>query len=55
MTTFNEVCPITATEWIEDWLKKFPEDNILVETLRRGGNGVPSKTDEEVKNFLEGI
>jgi len=27
----------------------------LVETLRRGEHGVPPRTDEEVKDFLEGI
>ena len=45
----------TATEWIEEWLDEFPEDKCLVETLRRGGHGVPPRTDEDVKYFLEGI
>lgn len=39
---------MTATEWIEEWLKEFPRDKLLVETLRRG------ETDEEIKSFLEG-
>ena len=26
---------MTATEWIEEWLKEFPSDKALVETLRR--------------------
>lgn len=45
----------TATEWIEEWLEEFPEDKLLVERLRRGGNGVPPRTDEDVKDFLEGL
>ena len=46
---------MTATEWIEEWLKEFPSDKILVETLRRGEHGVPPRTDEDIKDFLEGI
>lgn len=45
---------MTATEWIEDWLKEFPDDEILVERLRKGGFGSNPRTDEEVKAFLEG-
>lgn len=31
---------MTATEWIEEWLKEFPRDKILVENAReRGENG----------------
>ena len=46
---------MTATEWIEEWLREFPYTKDLVETLRRGEHGVPPRTDEEVKYFLEGI
>lgn len=41
---------MTATEWIEEWLKEFPRDKILVKEARKMGD-----TDEEVKDFLEGI
>lgn len=41
---------MTATEWIEEWLEEFPRDKILVENARERGD-----TDEEVKDFLEGI
>ena len=41
---------MTATEWIEEWLKEFPSDKILVENARERG-----ETDEESKHFLEGI
>lgn len=41
---------MTATEWIEEWLKEFPSDKILAEEARERGD-----TDEEVKDFLEGI
>lgn len=40
----------TAAEWIEDWLKEFPEDKGLVQRLRDLGD-----TDEQIKAFLEGI
>lgn len=46
----GEVCPMTATEWIEEWLKEFPSTKILVENARERG-----ETDEEIKSFLEGI
>ena len=46
---------MTETEWIEEWLKEFTEDKELVECLRRGEHGVPPRTDEDVKYFLEGI
>lgn len=45
---------MTATEWIEEWLKEFPSDKLLVETLRRGEHGVSPRTDEDIKDFLEG-
>lgn len=41
---------MTATEWIEEWLMEFPDDKTLVENARERG-----ETDEEVKDFLEGI
>ncbi len=41
---------MTATEWIEDWLKEFPSDLTLVENARKMG-----ESDEEIKYFLEGI
>ena len=41
---------MTATEWIEEWLKEFPRDKILVENARESG-----ETDEDIKHFLEGI
>lgn len=41
---------MTATEWIEEWLKEFPSDKILVENARERG-----ETDEDIKSFLEGI
>lgn len=41
---------MTATEWIEEWLKEFTSDKILVENARERG-----ETDEEIKDFLEGI
>ena len=41
---------MTATEWIEEWLKEFPSDKALVENARKSG-----ETDEEIKHFLEGI
>ena len=41
---------MTATEWIEEWLKEFPSTNTLVENARERG-----ETDEEIKDFLEGI
>lgn len=41
---------MTATEWIEEWLREFPRDKILVENARERG-----ETDEEIKDFLEGI
>ena len=40
---------MTATEWIEEWLKEFPSDKALVENARKMG-----ETDEEIKDFLEG-
>ena len=40
---------MTATEWIEEWLKEFPSDKTLVENARGRG-----ETDEEIKDFLEG-
>ena len=40
---------MTATEWIEEWLKEFPDDKTLVENARERG-----ETDEEIKDFLEG-
>ena len=46
----REVCPMTATEWIEEWLKEFPSNKTLVENARERG-----ETDEEIKDFLEGI
>ena len=46
----RDVCPMTATEWIEEWLKEFPSDKTLVENARERG-----ETDEEIKDFLEGI
>ncbi len=39
-----------ATEWLEEWLKEFPEDNFLVDEMREDG-----KTDEQIKSFLEGV
>ena len=45
----GEVRSMTATEWIEEWLKEFPSDKILVENARERG-----ETDEEIKDFLEG-
>ena len=50
-----EVFQVTATEWIEEWLKEFPDTKMLVETLRQGEPGVPPRTDEQVKSFLEGL
>lgn len=41
---------MTATEWIEEWLKEFPSTRTLVENARKMGD-----TDEEIKHFLEGI
>ena len=41
---------MTATEWIEEWLKKFPEDSFLIDEMREDGN-----PDEQIKSFLEGI
>ena len=41
---------MTATEWMEEWLKEFPSDKILVENARKMGD-----TDEDIKDFLEGI
>ena len=46
---------MTATEWMEEWLKEFPSTKTLVETLRRGEHGVPQSADWEIKNILEGI
>ena len=34
---------MTATEWIEEWLKEFPEDKELVECLRRGRQVFPRR------------
>ncbi len=45
-----EVFQVTATEWLGEWLKKFPEDNFLVDEMREDG-----KTDEQIKSFLEGV
>ena len=45
----KEAYPMTATEWIEEWLMEFPDDKTLVENARERG-----ETDEEVKDFLEG-
>ncbi len=45
----------TATEWIEEWLKEFPDTESLVETLRKGGLGELPKADEDIKDFLEGL
>ncbi len=41
---------MTATEWLEEWLKEFPEDNTLVANARKRG-----EPDEDIKHFLEGI
>ena len=41
---------MTATEWIEEWLKEFPSTKTLMENARERG-----ETDEEVKDYLEGI
>ena len=40
---------MTATEWIEEWLKEFPSNKALVENARERG-----ETGEEIKDFLEG-
>ena len=45
----GEVRSMTATEWIEEWLKEFPSDKTLVENARKSGD-----TDEDIKHFLEG-
>ena len=45
----REVRAVTATEWIEEGLREFPSDKILVENARKMG-----ETDEEIKHFLEG-
>ena len=41
---------MTATEWIEEWLREFPRDKTLVENARKMGD-----TDEQIKSFLEGV
>ena len=46
----KEAYPMTATEWIEEWLKEFPSTKTLVENARKMGD-----TDEDIKDFLEGI
>lgn len=46
----KEADPMTATEWIEEWLKEFPSTKTLVENARERG-----ETDEDIKDFLEGI
>lgn len=51
----KEAYPMAATEWIEEWLREFPSTKELVATLRRGEHGVPPRTDEDIKDFLEGI
>ena len=44
-----EVFPMNATEWLEEWLKRFPDDRTLVEEARKRG-----ESDEDIKYFLEG-
>ena len=46
----KEAYPMTATEWIEEWLREFPRDKTLVENARKMGD-----TDEQIKSFLEGV
>lgn len=41
---------MTATEWIREWLKEFPDTEIIVSEARQRG-----ESDEEVKAFLEGL
>lgn len=41
---------MTATEWIEEWLKEFPDTKIIVDEARARG-----ESDEEIKYFLEGL
>ena len=46
----TEAIRMTATEWIEEWLKEFPDDKFLIEQRLRKDMG---KTDEDIKSFLE--
>lgn len=41
---------MSATEWIQEWLKEFPYDKGLVQRCRDLGD-----TDEQIKSFLEGL
>ena len=41
---------MNATEWLEEWLKEFPDTKIIVDEMREDG-----KTDEQIKSFLEGV
>lgn len=41
---------MTATEWIQEWLKEFPYTESLVQMERQRG-----RTDEDIKDFLEGL
>ena len=41
---------MTATEWIEEWLKEFPDTKIIVDEAR-----ARKESYEEIKSFLEGL
>lgn len=41
---------MSATEWIQEWLREFPYTESLVLMERQRG-----KTDEDIKDFLEGL